>query len=83
MEQSNDYKDMKGRSIMARKKAEPMKKQTAAKETTPPVVEKEVSTAVKTAPETDTAPTRKAIASSGNFSLKPPKNFIFSCEPVE
>ena len=41
---------------MARKKAEPMKKQTAAKESTPPVVEKEVSTAVKAAPEKDTAP---------------------------
>ena len=51
---------MKGRFIMARKKAETTKKQTAAKETTPPAVEKEASTAVKAAPKKDTPATKKA-----------------------
>ena len=45
---------------MARKKAETTKKQTAAKETTPPAVEKEASTAVKAAPKKDTPATKKA-----------------------
>ena len=49
---------------MARKKAETMKKQTAAKETTSPAVEKEVSAAVKAAPEKDNAPVAKKAKSA-------------------
>lgn len=44
---------------MARKKADSIRKQTAAKKATPPAVEKEVSSAVKTAPEKEMPPPQK------------------------
>lgn len=49
---------------MARKKAETTKKQTAAKETTPPAAEKEVSAAVKATPQKDKAPAAKKTRST-------------------
>ena len=58
---------------MARKKAETMKKQTAAKETTSPAVEKEVSAAVKAAPEKDKAPVAKKAKSATKKSTSTTK----------
>lgn len=49
---------------MARKKAETTKKQTSAKETTPPAAEKEVSAAVKATPQKDKAPAAKKTRST-------------------
>lgn len=49
---------------MARKKAETTKKQTAAKETTPPAAEKEVSAAVKATSQKDKSPAAKKTRST-------------------
>lgn len=61
---------------MARKKADSIRKQTAAKKATPPAVEKEVSSAVKTAPEKEKAPAAKKQATTAKKATSPAKETI-------